>query len=151
MPPSRKTQDCFSAFGSKDRCPNPEDVAKALGPSAVAAWDELIRRVLQDYPGTTEHWNYASTKLGWSLRLKSADRILLYLTPQPGRFVAGLVLGAKAVEAASHAGLPDAVLAALAAAPRYAEGTGLRLTIADSRDVPAVLELTALKMARGPV
>ncbi len=74
--------------------------------------------------------------------------MILYLIPQAGQFLVGIVLGGKAVDAAQNAGLPAAVLAAIAAAPRYAEGTGLRLPIAGEQDLPPVEILTALKMAR---
>jgi hypothetical protein len=46
------------------------------------------------------------------------------MTPQKGRFLASFALGEKAVLAARAAGLPAALLAAVDAAPRYAEGRG---------------------------
>lgn len=98
------------------------------------------------YAPVTEQWNFASAKFGWSLRLKQGDRIILYLIPQTGRFLVGLVLGGKAVAAARSAGLPEPVLKVIAEAPRYAEGTGVRLPVGTERDLPPIRTLTALKM-----
>jgi len=72
---------------------------------------------------------------------------VLYLIPQAGRFLVGIVLSTKAVAAAQSAGLPAAVLEALAAAPRYAEGTGLRLPVEGESQLPPILTLAGLKMA----
>lgn len=146
MPATAKNAKSLSAFGDKTSPPTPAELERALGPAAPA-WSELVRQVERAYAPTTERWNFAGAKFGWSLRLQKRDRVVLYLIPQAGRFLVGIVLGAKAVEAAPSAGLPAAVLEALAAAPRYAEGTGLRLPVEDESDLPPILKLAALKMA----
>lgn len=137
----------LSAFGDKASPPTAGDLQRILGPAAPA-WTKLAKHVERNYGPAVEQWNFAGAKFGWSLRLRQADRVILYLIPQAGQFLVGIVLGGKAVAAAQSAGLPAAVLAAIAAAPRYAEGTGLRLPIAGEQDLPAVEILTALKMAR---
>lgn len=48
--------------------------------------------------------------------------------------------------APDDADLPHSVLSALAEAPRYAEGTGIRLPVEDKSQVASIQ--TALKMAR---
>jgi hypothetical protein len=137
----------LSAFGDKAGPPTAGELQRTLGP-AGAAWSKLAKYVEKTYGPAVEQWNFAGAKFGWSLRLRKAERVILYLIPQAGQFLVGIVLGGKAVDAAQSAGLPAAVLAAIAAAPRYAEGTGLRLPIAGEQDLPPVEILTALKMAR---
>jgi len=44
--------------------------------------------------------------------------------------------------------LPSTILAAIAAAPRYAEGRGLRVPVRTASDVRALANLVSLKMAR---
>ena len=136
----------LGAFGDKARQPTAAELTKVLGPAAPA-WSALIGHIHRTYPQTVEQWNFASAKFGWSLRLRKADRVVLYLIPQAGRFLVGIVLGAKAVTAARIAALPARVLAAIEEAPRFAEGTGLRLPVEREGDLPAIHTLTALKMA----
>jgi hypothetical protein len=135
----------LSAFSDKSRRPAEAELFATLGPSAEA-WRELVAHVGRTYPPMSEEWNFASVKFGWSMRVKSSDRILLYLIPQAGAFLAGIVLGPKAVSAAQHAGLPKVVIEAIASAPRHAEGTGLRLPVTDETFVPAIVKLLALKL-----
>jgi hypothetical protein len=106
-----------------------------------------VRQISGAYPPIVEQWSFASARFGWSLRLKKADRVVLYLIPQSGRFLVGIVLGAKAVAAAQGADLPRAVLRAIAEAPRYAEGTGIRLPVASDSQLASIRRLAELKMA----
>ncbi|MBK9305378.1 MAG: DUF3788 family protein [bacterium] len=73
---------------------------------------------------------------------------MLYMTPQAGAFQLGLVLGEKAAQAAHEMDLPDSVLPLIDAAPRYAEGRGIRLPVVTGDDLAAVRALAALKMAK---
>jgi len=139
----------LSAFDDPARSPAPAAVGRCLG-EVAPLWAELVAHVAGACPPLDEVWNFAGAKFGWSLRLKRADRILVYLTPQDGRFLVGLVLGEKAVAEAAERGLPPAVLALLDAAPRYAEGRGIRLTIAPGDDLDTVRHLVALKAAVAP-
>ena len=137
----------LSVFGDPASPPTAAELHRVLGP-ARRAWERLAQHVGQTYGPVVEQWSFAGAKFGWSLRLRKTDRVILYLIPQAGQFLVGIVLGGKAVAAAQSSGLPAPVLAAIAAAPRYAEGTGLRLPIAGEGDLAPVETLTALKMAR---
>ncbi len=146
MPKTPGKPASLSAFSDKASPPSAGELHRMLG-AADSAWGHLVGHVNRTYAPAVEQWNFAGARFGWSLRLRKPDRVILYLIPQAGRFLVGIVLGAKAVAAAQGAGLPAPVLAALAAAPRFAEGTGLRLPISGERDLPPVEILTALKMA----
>ena len=147
MPKSPPNPVSLSAFEEKSSPPTAAGLLRILGP-AGPAWAKLAQHVDRTYGPVVEQWNFAGAKFGWSLRLRKADRVILYLIPQAGQFLVGIVLGGKAVAAAQGAGLPAPVLAAIAAAPRYAEGTGLRLPITGELDLSPVETLTALKMSR---
>jgi hypothetical protein len=140
-----KIVECLSAFGDKTTCPTEAELRRSLGPAA-SPWAELVRSIHVTYAPIVERWHFGGARYGWSLRLGKPDRVILYLIPQAGRFLVGIVLGAKAVAAAQSARLPARVLSRLAEAPRYAEGTGLRLPVANARDLPSIERLTALKM-----
>ncbi|MFI5142583.1 MAG: DUF3788 family protein [Thermoanaerobaculales bacterium] len=136
----------LSAFADKSHPPGVDELIAALGGSA-ALWEELISHAVASYAPITETWNFAGAKFGWSLRLKRKDRIVLYLIPQVGQFLLGVVLGDGAANAARSAGLPESVVALVDAAPRYAEGRGIRMPIATRDDLVAAQTLTALKMS----
>jgi hypothetical protein len=136
----------LSAFDDESHPPEPGGLEAVLGWSA-GLWDDLVAHVAASYPPITQLWNFAGAKTGWSLRLKRRDRIVLYMTPQPGGFLLGVVLGEKAARAAHDAGLPEAVLALIDDAPRYGEGRGIRLAVSTGDDLAAARILAALKMA----
>ena len=137
----------LSAFDDKSPPPAPGELAAVLG-RALGTWDDLIAHVEATYPPITQLWNFAGAKYGWSLRLKCKDRVVLYMTPQAGVFLLGLVLGEKTAQAAHEMELPDSVLPLIDAAPRYAEGRGIRLPVITGDDLAAVRALAALKMAK---
>jgi hypothetical protein len=145
MPAPPKERKSLSALDDPARSPSELDLRRCLGTSADP-WDDLVRRVGSAYLPSTAQWKFGGAKFGWSLRLKKADRIILYLIPREGFFLAGIVLGSAAVAAAQEADLPAPVVQSIAEARRYAEGTGLRLAINNAKDVDALMKLCELKM-----
>jgi hypothetical protein len=135
----------LSAFDDKTKPPQPDEVSRVLGMTADL-WQQIISHLKETCTPITEQWNFSGAKYGWSLRLKLKDRGILYLTPQKGQFLVGVGLGEKAAQAAHESGLPISVLDLIDAAPKYAEGRGIRMTIAASDDVPVVKQLVGLKM-----
>lgn len=67
------------------------------------------------------------------------------MTPCDGHFLASFALGEKAVKEAHAAKLPKTLLSAIDAAPRYAEGRGLRIQVKQSRQVPSLAALAEIK------
>lgn len=127
--------------------PAAEQLVRALGPAAPS-WAALIASVADRNPPITELWRFAGAGTGWSLRLLCRKRILLYLTPLDGAFQVGVVLGGKVVAAALAAGPEEGLRRLLEAAPRYAEGRGIRLRVAGPEDLAAAQALVALKAGR---
>jgi hypothetical protein len=74
------------------------------------------------------------------------ERVILYLTPQHGAFLVGLVLGERAAQGAEASTLPPLALAALAAAPKYAEGRGIRLPVTSGVQLQAAQALIPYKL-----
>lgn len=140
----------LSAFDDPAAPPESRDVARCLG-DAAPLWKSLLARLHESFDPLAEVWAFAGAKFGWSLRVKLKERVLLYLTPAEGRFLAGIVLGEKAAAGVHDAGLPASVVALVDAAPRYAEGRGIRLPIGPGDDVEPVRKLVALKLAPGPL
>lgn len=135
----------LSAFDDKSRPPRDDEVAAALG-RTFALWNKLKELVAKHFPPLSIEWGFSSKSTGWGLRLKHHDRAVLYMTPCKGYFLASFVLGEKAVKAAHESGLPAAVLAAIDASKKYAEGRGVRLAVRAAADLRAIEKLAAIKM-----
>ena len=136
----------LSAFTDKSRPPGEAELAATLG-RAAAAWRELEAIVTRECAPIAAEWGFTSASTGWGLRLKHGKRVLLYLTPQAGAFLASFALGEKAVAAAREAKLPARVLAVVDDAPRYAEGRGVRFEVRASALVKPIAKLVAIKHA----
>lgn len=131
-----------NAFIGWTKPPTGDELSAALGAARVL-WDELITSL--DLP--IQEWNSYSPKAGWSLKVKLGKRTILYLAPCAGSFRAAFVLGARAVEAAHNSKLSKPLLKLMDDAPRYAEGTGVRLEIRAHKDLAAVRKLAEIKLA----
>ncbi|HEY1494183.1 MAG TPA: DUF3788 family protein, partial [Candidatus Solibacter sp.] len=79
--------------------------------------------------------------------LKAGNRTIVYVTPCRGAIRVSFALGEKAMQAARDSKLPARVLKILDEAPRYAEGTGVRLDVTTKTDLAAVKKLAAAKLA----
>jgi hypothetical protein len=136
----------LSVFDDKHTPPTKESLRDALG-KAAPAWTTLKDAVSHDCAPLQEEWAFAGPRFGWSLRLKRGKRVLVYLTPCNGHFLASFALGEKACAAASAARLPARVLDLIASAPKYAEGRGVRIPVRTERDTGAIRTLVAIKLA----
>lgn len=131
-----------NAFIGSAQPPTDDELSVQLG-AARALWDELLAQLALP----VQEWHSYSKKAGWSLKLKLGDRTIVYLAPCHGSFRVAFVLGAKAVEAARQSKLPKSVIKLIDEAPRYAEGTGVRLEIKTRKDLAAVKKLAEVKLA----
>jgi hypothetical protein len=131
------------AFADQSSPPTPKTLAAMLGPTS-ALWTRLVGDLKTAHGPLAEEWNFGKA-YGWSFRLKEPKRALVYMTPRRGHFLASFALGEKACAAAHDAGLPDAILAMIDAAPKYAEGRGVRIPVRTARDLASVERLAALK------
>jgi hypothetical protein len=131
-----------NAFIGRTKPPTDDELSAELGAVRVL-WDELLTELALPI----QEWNSYSPKAGWSLKVKLGKRTILYLAPCHNSFRVAFVLGAKAVEAARQSKLPKAVIKIIDAAPRYPEGTGVRLEIKARKDLAAVRKLAEVKLA----
>jgi hypothetical protein len=101
-------------------------------------------KITEQVPDVRVSWGFTNRATGWSLRVKRGERVLVYLTPTEGHFLASLGLSESAVAAAKDAKLPASMLTIIDAAPAYAEGRGVRFTVKNSNDVSMVVRLAKL-------
>lgn len=76
---------------------------------------------------------------------KGAD--VVWLSPSRSSFTASFILGDKAMRAARPIKFPKRVVEVMKNAPKYPEGTGIRLEVTSSRDVAPLKKLAAIKLA----
>ncbi len=135
-----------NAFINRPTPPTDADLADALG-AAKTVWDDLLATLARDQIATSHEWKTHHAKWGWSLRVLKKRRTIVWLSPGRDGFNVLFILGPQAVAAARAARLPAKVRQALATAPRYPEGTGLRLVARSGRALPALRQLAAIKAA----
>jgi hypothetical protein len=134
-----------NAFVEHPGLPTSAEIDTALGSSAPM-WHELVDWI-HAHGAPEEEWKCTSPKRGWSLRLKRKQRNIVYLVPCRGCMQVAVVLGERAVQAAWETHLPKPALDALEAAPRYPEGTGVRMIVSKPSDLISVEKLIEIKMA----
>jgi hypothetical protein len=132
-------------IGKKDK-PSQAELGAALGP-AKAVWDQLLAELADEAEVTIHEWKCYSLKSGWSLRAMRGSRTVLWLSPRANCFGVIFIFGAKAVSAVQESGLPKGIIKALSEAPKYPEGTGLRLEVKSPREIKVLKKLAALKLA----
>jgi hypothetical protein len=135
-----------NAFIGKAEKPSAKEVAAALGASAKV-WEQLVGWLAKEHGVSEEEWKSISPKYGWSLRLKLKKRTIVHLSPGKGSFRVAFVLGDRAVRAALQSDLPKNVVKLIEEAPRYAEGTGVRLEVKDGNNIAAIRKLAEVKLA----
>jgi hypothetical protein len=134
-----------NAFIGRTVAPSDRDLAEALGP-AKAHWDAVVVDMAQDLGCVDHEWKSYGATHGWSLRLKRGKRNIVHLSPCHVSFAVLLILGDRAVTAARASRLGVRATALLDAAPRYPEGTGIRLEVTSARNLPLVRKLAKIKL-----
>ena len=134
-----------NAFIGKTTIPTAEEVAAVLGSSADV-WKQLVDWMAEQGV-TVQEWNSYSVKSGWAMRIKVKKRNIVYLAPCSGCFRVAFILGDRAVAAARQSDLSKSTLKLLDEAPKYPEGTGLRLVVRVPKDLAAIRKLALIKLA----
>ncbi len=141
-----KFKMALSAFDDKSREPHDDDLAGVLG-STFIIWSDLKKRILSKFDPATTEWKYSGKSSGWGMRIISAKRVIIYMTPCEGYFLASFALGEKAVNAIRTCGLPASVMQVIDAAPKYAEGRGVRFEVKTAAVVKHIETIAACKMS----
>ena len=135
-----------NAFIGKAAAPTDAELSAALG-DARPAWDQLLAKLEGELGVNVREWSSYSVKAGWSLRLKRKSRTIVWLGPRAGAFLVAFILGDKAMRAAKASKLPRRIVEIMKQAPKYPEGTGVRIVIKVVKDLAAIKTLAAIKLA----
>ena len=135
-----------NAFIGKTKAPTGAELAAALG-QAKPVWDQLVAELDREFGVNIAEWSSYSPKAGWSLRMKRKARTIVWLGPRAGSFLVAFVLGEKAMGAARAVKLPKRIVKIMAEAPKYPEGTGVRVVVKTPKDLAAIKTLAVVKLA----
>ena len=134
-----------SFFDNKTIMPDEGMIADALG-SAYALWDEIRGHVQSTYPAVTGEWKHYGKAAGWSYKLISKKRNLLFFVPLKDCFRLRIVLGEKAVACVEADDvLPDDIKEAFRAATPYAEGRSIDIDINRHEQLETIKRLLSIK------
>lgn len=135
-----------NAFINKPKPPTDAELNAALGP-AKAVWDQLLDDLARECEANIHEWKCYSPKWGWSLRAMRKKRTIVWLAPCLGYFQVAFIFGDKAMQAARQTKWPKRIVKVMDEAPKYMEGTGIRLEVKSSRDIGTLKKLAAIKLA----
>lgn len=143
MPKKRITSKASSSRPAK---PTATELTAALGKTRPA-WDDLVARLSDDFPGLREEWKPVKIPFGRVCLLKDKDRTLLYLLPGVDSFEVSIVLGERAVALALAGDLSKPTRKIVEEALVYVEGRSVRLPVSSAKQIDDIRKLVASKVA----
>lgn len=147
MPATKKAAVSANAFVDQTSKPTEAELTTAIG-SRKKLWDQLISELNEQGAFDQQEWRSYSPKYGWALRLIQKKRNILYMAPFHGYFQASAVVGDRALKTAKQLGIPAKLQKIIATAPRYPEGTGIRIDVKSAADLAIVKALVAIKLIK---
>jgi hypothetical protein len=78
--------------------PSISDVEKLI-PLIFPLWKELMDFIVSGYPDVVEEWCHSGKNYGWSFRIRSKKRVVMYFTPLEDSFRVAFTLGQAATDA----------------------------------------------------
>lgn len=135
----------LSFFADKDKHPVDPDLKEVLS-ETYPVWRDIVEHFYQHYPDVSEKWNYSGKNYGWSLRIISKKRNIIYLIPCLGYFKFAFVFGKKGVDETMNSNVCVEIKNELSKARTYAEGTGFRMDVKNDKMLKDIKELIRIKM-----
>ena len=133
-----------STFLDKATPPKESDLSEKLG-SRYQLWAELKNWTLDYLKNSGEEWSFPGKKYGWSLRLKSKKRNIIYFIPHEGNFTVVFVFGQKATDQIMERNISKTIKTELFNARVYAEGRGINIDMSDDSILNDIKTLIQIK------
>ena len=134
-----------SAFMDKSVTPDTEKLANTLN-DTYPIWSNLKDFLYDKLSNPGEEWNYPGKKYGWSFRVKSGKRNIIYFLPRVSYFQVAFVFGKHAYESVLGSDINDGIKKDLQEARVYAEGRGVRIDVKNSEILNDVKKLVKIKV-----
>ena len=117
-----------SFFDNKAIVPDESMVAMALGES-YSLWVDIQSHVKENYPNIFGEWKFYGKSSGWTYKLLSKKRNILFFVPLDGCFRIRVCIAEKTIEKVEFSNLPDDVKKAYGIATAYTEGLSVDFDI----------------------
>ena len=135
-----------SIFMDKGTQPTNQDLIDNLG-STFSLWSDLKSYLNDSLINPSEEWNFPGKKYGWSFRMKSKKRNIIYFLPRDGFFKVAFVFGPKATGKVVESSVNEKIKTDLHAARVYSEGRGIRIDVKNSQILNDIKTLIKIKVA----
>ena len=132
-------------FNNKQVMPDETSLASEIGETKEVL-DQICKFIEAETGHLTWEWKHYGQKTGWTLKLLSKKRNLLFVGPENGYFIVAFVFGDRAVDAVVKSQLPETIKNELLNARKYAEGRGIRFEIRDDSQLESIKELIKIKL-----
>jgi hypothetical protein len=133
-----------SIFMDKAVPPAESDLSEKLG-SMYQLWAELKNWTLDYLKNAGEEWAFPGKKYGWSFRIKSKKRNIIYFIPHEGNFTVALVFGQKATDQIMESNISKTLKTELMNARVYVEGRGISIDMSDDSILNDIKTLIRIK------
>jgi len=134
-----------SIFIDKAVLPTEKDLGEKLG-ATFPIWNDLKNYLNKILSNPAEEWNFPGKKYGWSFRMKSKKRNIIYFIPLDEFFKVAFVFGMKAFEKVLESNVKERIKKELSEARVYAEGRGVRIDIHEENDIQDIKTLVQIKL-----
>ncbi len=134
-----------NAFIGQTKPPTEPELARALG-VVKPHWDSIVVDLARELDLDNREWKSYGVKHGWALRLRRGKRNIVHLSPCQKCVAVLFILGDRAVAAARASRLSRAAVKLFDEAPRFPEGTGIRLEVTGPKHLPLIRKLAKIKL-----
>lgn len=135
-----------SIFMDKSIQPTEKNLVDKLG-ATFSFWLDLKAYLNDTLKNPAEEWNFPGKKYGWSFRMKSNKRNIIYFLPRDGYFKVAFVFGQKATDKVMESKVNNKIKADLGGAKVYAEGRGIRIDVNNNQVLNNIKTLIQIKLA----
>ena len=135
-----------SAFDDKSAIPSQDMVTAALADTAPL-WDDLQSYIKARYPDIAAEWKHYGKSAGWSCKLISKKRNLLFFVPRNGCFRVRIGFGERGAACVESSDLPEEIKEAYRTATPYVEGRSIDIDVSRREQLEAIKTLLEIKFA----
>lgn len=132
-----------SIFDNKKTVPTDEDLEDVLK-SSLTVWNDLLDYLENEYGALSKEWKFYSKNSGWSYRIASEKRNLLFLLPNIDFFIVTVNMGVKISKIVLDSDISNETKDIIKQTKIYREGISILIKVEnkdDLEDIKAILKI----------
>ena len=126
--------------------PTDQELKEKLDTTFIT-WNKLKSYLNENLKAPGEEWNFPGKKHGWSFRMKSKKRNIIYFLPKEDFFQVAFVFGQKVTDKVLESSVADFIKTELQNAKVYGEGRGIRIDVENEDIMEDIKILIHIKLA----